>query len=224
MSRITGPGRGTQPSSGEADKAHAGPMKRLWAAMLVLLAAGLLALQITLTYGLTSMYGFVPRNLQPVDVIITLLLGSVALLLLLGARSQVGARRPRTAVIAVTFLSVFAGSAAASAVLGGAANDRRRTTVANACSAEDRELLAGVEFTGYRYWPYGDTDGGCVLRLSPNTGATATAIADLTAALEGDGWRGAESGGETLTPERGDAALTLAVSDDEPTELVLTLR
>lgn len=58
--------------------------------------------------------------------------------------------------------------------------------MASACSAEDRELIAGVQLTGYRLGPFGDPDGGCVLHLSPNT-ATATAVADLTSALERDG-------------------------------------
>jgi hypothetical protein len=198
-------------------------MKRAAAVMLASLAVALLALLITATYGLTNEYDFVAADLQPVDVMIVLLLGCVALLLLLGARSQVGARRPATAVLAVTVLVVFAGSAAAGAVLGGAAHDRRTATVASACSVEDRELLAGVDFTGYRDGPHGDTDGGCVLNLFPDT-ETTTVVADLTAALERDGWRAAESGGETLTLERGGAVLTLStVSDDKTTELVLTL-
>jgi len=199
-------------------------MKRAAAVMLALLAVGVLALLLTLTYGLTNEYDFVAADLQPVDVMIVLALGCVALLLLLGARSQAGARRPATAVLAVTVLVVFAGSAAASAVLGGAAHDRRTATVARACSVEDRQLLAGVDFTGYRDGPNGDTDGRCVLKLFPDTEVT-TAVADLTAALEREGWRAAESGGETLTLERGGAALTLStVSDGKTTELVLTLR
>ena len=223
MSSMTRSGQGTQPSSADAGTPHVAWSRRAAAVLLALLATGLLALLITVTYGMTSEYDFTAGRLQPVDVMIVLLLGCVALLLLLGARSQLGARRPTTVVLALAVLSTFAGGAVASATLGGAVHDRRTATVANACSAEDRELLGGIRFTGYRVGPFGDTDGGCVLHLSPDT-ATATAIADLTSTLEGDGWRAAESGGKTLTLRQGDAVLTLAASDIEPTELVLTLR
>lgn len=199
-------------------------MKRVAAVLLSVLAAGVLLLFVALTYGLTSEYDFEPARFQPVDVVIVLLLGCVALLILLGARACLGARRPRTLPLAIAVLTVFGGAGAASAVLGGAAHDRRSTTVANACSLQDRELLAAVAFPGFRLGPLGDPNGGCVLRLSPQTDA-ATAVADLTAALEREGWRTSERAMETVTLQRDGLVLEMTtVADDKTSELVLTLR
>jgi len=194
------------------------------AAVLALLAVGLLAVLLTGTYGLTAEYGFVAGDLQPVDVGIVLLLGLLAVLLLLGAQGQVGTRRPSTPVLAVTVLALFAGGAAVSSALGGAAHARRAANVASACSAQDRALLAAVEFAGYRDGPHGNPDGGCVLRLHPATEAEA-AGARLTAELERDGWRPSEPRGDAPTFERDGAVLMLsAVSDDKTTEILLTLQ
>ena len=113
-------------------------MGRVAAVALAMLAAGVLLLFVALTYGLTSEYDFEPRMLGPVDVVVVLLLGCVALLLLLGARACLRARRPRTAPLAVAVLTVFLVAGAASALLGGAAHDRRTATAANACSSQDR--------------------------------------------------------------------------------------
>lgn len=173
---------------------------------------------------MTSEYDFVAGDLQPIDVMILLLVACLALLLLLGARGLLGARRPTTGLLAVAVLAVFGGAAAASATLGAATHDRRTTTVATACSAQDRELLAAVEYPGFRLGPLGDPDGGCVLRLSPQTDA-ATAVSGLTADLARAGWRTAGPDGETATLERDGAVLTVtAETHDRATELVLTLR
>ena len=225
MSSITG-GRNASSSRspGDADMVRSTPMRWVAAVVLSVLAVGLLGFLVALTYGLTSEYDFTAGNLQPFDVMVVLLMGCLALLLLLGARQCVGARRPPTAVLAVTVLTVFGGAGAASAVLGGAAHDRRTATVASACSAQDRELLAAVDFPGFRLGPLGDPNGGCVLHLAPQTDA-ATAIADLTANLERDGWQTVEPGGETATLERDGMVLTATtLSDGKATELVLTLR
>lgn len=184
----------------------------------------MLALHATFTYGMTSEYDFVAADLQPIDVLILLLVAGLALLLLLAARRLLGTRRPTTAVLAIAVLAVFCGAAAASATLGGAAHDRRTTTVATACSAQDRELLAALEYPGFRLGPLGDPAGGCVLRLSPQTEG-ATAVSRLTADLARDGWRTAGSVGETASLERDGMVMTVtAETDDKAVELVLTLR
>ena len=200
-------------------------LRRAAGILLALLAAGLLALHATLTHGLTSEYGFVPGDLQPIDGMVLLLVAGLDLLLLLAARRLLGVRRPTAAVLAVVVPAVFCGAAAVSATLGGAAHDRRTTTVRTACSAQDREQLAAVEYPGFRLGPFGDPDGGCVLRLSPQTHDAATAVADLTADLVGEGWRTTGAIYQTVMLERDGAVLTVnAETDGKAVELVLTLR
>lgn len=122
-----------------------------------------------------------------------------------------------------TGLALFAGGAAAGSALGGAAHDRRTATVRSACSTDDRDLLAAVELPDYRNPPRGDPSGGCVLHLHPRQDA-GTAVADLTAGLERDGWRSTEERGDALTLERDGAVLSVVtVSDDKTTEILLTV-
>ena len=202
----------------------ASPVKRALAAVLVLLAVALLALLVTATYGLNSEYDLAAGGVKPMDALIVLLLGCLALLLLLAARRQVGASRPSTTVLAVTVLAVFAGGAAAGTALGAAAHDRRTATVATACSPADLELLAAVEFSGLRDGPRGDPGGGCVLHLFSDTEAS-TAVADLEAGLQRDGWQPAGPRGDAPALERDGAVLTLTtVPDDKTAEILLTLR
>ena len=224
MSNDTASSGSVRTTADGADRTRATALRRAAGVVLALLAAGLLALHATVTYGMTSEYDFAAGDLQPIDVMILLLVACLALLLLLGARGLLCARRPTTAVLVVVVLALFCGAAAASATLGAAAHDRRTTTVATACSAQDRELLAAVEHPGFRLGPLGDSDGTCVLRLSPQTGA-ATAVSGLTADLADAGWRTAGPDGGTATLERDGAVLTVtAETDGKATELVLTLR
>lgn len=192
--------------------------------MLAVLAAGLLGLLVSVTYGLTSEYDFVASTVGPINGLIVLASAGIALLLLLGARGQVGSHRSSTAGLAIAVLVVFAGSAVVSALLGGADHDRRAATVARACSAQDRALLTGVTFPGPRLGPLGDASGGCVLRLSPQVDPI-SAVDDVTAALTRDGWRRTEGGDQAPTFERHGAVMTVtAESDGKATEVVMTLR
>jgi hypothetical protein len=200
-------------------------LKHLVAIVLAVLAAGVWTLLVFATYGMTSEHGFDAGEVKPFDVGIVLLLAGMASLLPRGARDGLGARRPTTAVLAASVLTAFAGGTAASAMAGGAAHDRTKATGAGACSSGDRQLLATVDFPGFREGPHGEPEGGCVLRLFPE-GGPATAVADLTAALERDGWRSAKPAGEKPTFEHQEGAvMTLTtVSDDKATEVVLDLR
>lgn len=189
-----------------------------------MLAAGLLALHATFTYGMTSQYDFVAGDLQPIDVMILLLVACLALLLLLGARDLLGARRPTTAVLVAAVLTLFCGAATASATLGAAAHDRRTTTVATACSGPGPRAARsrGVPRLPAR----AAQRPGRRLRAPPlPADRRGDRVSGLTADLARAGWRTAGPDGETTTLERDGAVLAVtAETDDKATELVLTLR
>ena len=194
-------------------------MQHAVAVVLVGVALLVLAAVTSLTYGLTVEYG--DSTVQGLGwLVLVLVPAGLALLCLLGARDPVGPPRPRTSVLAVGVVVVFAATVTGAQAYGGLVHERNREARTAACSPEDVALLTAVDAPGAHSEPLGDEDGGCSVVVSwvPDV---AVATAAVVSSLERGGW---QPTGSASVFRRGDAVLQVSAgSDGKATEVRLTL-
>jgi hypothetical protein len=149
----------------------------------------LLAFSANANYGLAAEYGAsAPYGGGFGWVLLVLVPAGLALLLLAGARDPVDTPRPRTSVLAVAVLIVFAATGAAAAAYGGSVHERTRAAMATACSPDDVALLTEVDAPGARSEALGEPDGGCSMVVS-GVPDVAVAEASVVEGLERGGWQ-----------------------------------
>jgi len=197
---------------------------RAVAIVLAAVAAGLLAVSAAVISGLSSEYGAGVFGDGLSWAVLVLVPAGLALLCLVGARDPVGRPRPRTSVLALGVLGVFAATGAGAVAYGGSVHERDREAEASACSAGDLALLTAVEAPGVRSAPAGDADGGCSVLVSwvPDV---ARARAEVVGGLERAGWQQIARDGHEQVFQREDDVLRLSVtSDGKATDVRLTLQ
>lgn len=199
-------------------------MRHAVALVLTAVAAALWGLSAVAIHGLAAEYGADVFADGLSAAVLVAVPASLALLCLVGARDPLRRPRPRTSVLAVGVLVLFAATGAAAVAHGGSVHERDRAVIGTACSSGDVALLAAVDAPGARSEPAGEPDGGCSVVVSSEPDV-ASAVAEVTAALERGGWQRTAQDGDERVFERADDVLRLsAVSDGKVTDVRLTLR
>ncbi len=187
------------------------------------IAALLLAGSANVAYGLAAAYGADATG-ESVIAVLVVVPGMLALLCLVGARDPVGPARPRTSVLAVGVLAVFAVTVSGAGAYGGRVHERDQAAMAAGCSPEDTALLTAVDAPGVRTEPSGEPDGGCSMVISGVPDA-ARAESEVVSSLERGGWQRTDRDGTRQVFRRGEAVLRLSASSDgKVTDVRLTLQ